>query len=249
MSVDFQKLLFIGATSGICRYMCYNLISPGAKVYLASRDLNEQSRIAKDIRIRCMAEVYEGTFEADDFSNHKALAYDVWDKLGGIDCVVVATGLLGDQSLACKDNIVSWGIISSNYVGPVSILTFLANLMEEQGHGVITVLSSVAGDRGRQSNYIYGSAKGGMTRFLQGLRNRLHKSGVRVVTVKLGFVDTKMVFGKPGMFLVITPEKAARLIERAIVKGRDVVYIPFFWMFIMMIIRHIPERIFKSMKL
>jgi len=244
-----QKILFIGATSSICRQICNNLVEAGDKVYLASRDVEEQARVAADLKIRHLVEVFEGQFEAKNIDSLEVLANDAWDKLGSIDFVVVASGALGDQIMARKSVAKSWNIIASNYVGPVMLLTRISNLLEEQGYGHITVLTSVAGERGRQSNYIYGSAKGGMIRFLQGLRNRLYQSNVHVLTVQLGFVDTKMTFGKTDMFFVMSPEKAGRLIVKAMRKGRNVVYIPAFWSIIMMIIRHIPEEIFKRLKL
>jgi short-subunit dehydrogenase len=244
-----QRILFIGATSSICRQICSNLVKAGDKVYLASRDVEEQTRIAADLKIRYSVEVFEGRFEAQDMDSHEVLANDAWEKLGGIDFVIIASGELGDQIMARKSVAKSWSIIASNYVGPVMLLTRISNFLEKQGHGHITVLTSVAGERGRQSNYIYGSAKGGMIRFLQGLRNRLYQSDVHVLTVQLGFVDTKMTLGKTDMFLVISPEKAGRLIVKAMKKGRNIVYIPAFWSIIMMIIRHIPEEIFKRLKL
>lgn len=244
-----NKLFIVGATSIICHQICSTLIKGGGSVYLASRDLEEQSRIAADLKLRHGIEVFEGKFEAEDTGSHDALVNDAVRKMGGIDCAIVASGELGDQIMARENVELSLRIVISNYVGPLIVLTHLANFMEKQGFGHIIVLSSVAGDRGRQSNYIYGSAKGGMTRFLQGLRNRLYQSGVHVLTVKLGFVDTRMTFGKSDMFLVSTPEKAARLVVKAIQRKADVVYVPFFWSFIMMIIRHIPEVIFKRLKL
>ena len=113
----------------------------------------------------------------------------------------------------------------------------------------ICALGSVAGDRGRQSNYLYGSAKAGLATYLQGLRNRLHRSGVRVITIKPGFVDTRMTYGKPKLFLVARPEAVARKIYQAIEQGRDVVYVPWFWKYLMLIVRAIPERIFKRMRM
>ena len=117
------------------------------------------------------------------------------------------------------------------------------------GNGFIIALSSVAGDRGRQSNYIYGSAKGGLSVFLQGLRNRLFHSGVRVITIKLGFVDTAMTFGLPNLFLVASPQEVGKKIVKAVNRGRNVVYIPWFWRLIMGIICSIPECVFKRLKL
>ncbi|HEY3123583.1 MAG TPA: SDR family NAD(P)-dependent oxidoreductase, partial [Thermoanaerobaculia bacterium] len=140
-------------------------------------------------------------------------------------------------------------ILDTNLIAAVSIFNLLAEHLEARGEGFLCALSSVAGERGRQSNYLYGAAKAGLSTYLQGLRNRLDRSGVRVVTIKPGFVDTRMTFGRPGMFLVASPEKAGRQIVDAIVKGNDVRYVPGFWRPVMLAIRAIPERLFKRMRL
>jgi len=136
-----------------------------------------------------------------------------------------------------------------NTLSTLSLLTCLASYFEERGQGTIAVISSVAGDRGRQSNYVYGSAKGAVTIFLQGLRNRLHRSGVNVITVKPGFVDTPMTSALEKGVLWATPEQVADRIAAAIAKGIDVSYAPLFWRLVMALIRSIPERLFKRMKL
>jgi decaprenylphospho-beta-D-erythro-pentofuranosid-2-ulose 2-reductase len=140
-------------------------------------------------------------------------------------------------------------VIDTNYTSAVSVLNLAADYLEQRRGGFICGLSSVAGDRGRQSNYLYGSSKAALSTYLQGLRNRLTRARVRVVTVKPGFVDTKMTFGLSGMFLVATPERVAKDISQAIRRGRSVVYTPWFWRPIMLVIRTIPEFIFKRMKL
>ncbi len=140
-------------------------------------------------------------------------------------------------------------IITSNFTGAVSILGICANYFEPLKRGFIIGISSVAGDRGRQSNYVYGAAKGALSIYLQGLRNRLFPSGVRVVTIKPGFVDTAMTFGLPGLFLVASPQHIGKQIVRTLSKSTDVVYLPGFWRFIMLIIKHVPEVIFKRMKM
>jgi len=131
----------------------------------------------------------------------------------------------------------------------VLALNLLANHFEQKHKGFIAVLSSVAGDRGRQSNYLYGSAKGGLTTYLQGLRNRLYHSGVHVVTVKPGFVDTRMVYGRPGLPLVASPQAVARDVYRAVKSGRNVIYVPWFWRVIMALVGAVPEGLFKRLKM
>ena len=140
-------------------------------------------------------------------------------------------------------------MIVSNFTGAVSILNHCANYFETLQNGFIIGISSVAGDRGRQSNYLYGAAKGALSLYLQGLRNRLFVSGVRVITIKPGFVDTAMTFGLPGLFLVATPQFVGARIVSALGKSADIVYLPGFWRYLMLIIKHIPEAVFKRMKL
>jgi short-subunit dehydrogenase len=138
-------------------------------------------------------------------------------------------------------------VINANYCGAISILTLAANEMEAAKSGFIVVIGSVAGDRGRQGNYIYGSAKGGLALFAQGLRSKLAKSSVHVMTVKPGYVDTRMTWGKPGVFLNANPEKVAARIHRALKQRKDVIYVPWFWGLIMFVVRAIPERFFKRL--
>ncbi|MBI3513387.1 MAG: SDR family NAD(P)-dependent oxidoreductase [Proteobacteria bacterium] len=139
--------------------------------------------------------------------------------------------------------------IEATYTGAVGVLLGLAPLLEAGRRGHVVVLGSVAGDRGRLKNYVYGSAKAGLAVFTAGLRNRLFRSGVLVTTVKPGFLDTAMTWGLPGMFLVASPEAAARACLNAALKGREVIYTPAFWALIMLIIRLIPERIFKRLSI
>jgi decaprenylphospho-beta-D-erythro-pentofuranosid-2-ulose 2-reductase len=139
--------------------------------------------------------------------------------------------------------------MNANLTEAAMILEQFAAHFEARGSGFIVGVASVAGDRGRQSNYIYGASKAGFAAYLQGLRARMTKSGVRVLTVKPGFVDTKMTFGLPGLFLVASPESVGRTIHRAVLRERDVIYVPWFWRWILLIIRLIPERVFKRLSL
>src|ERR1019366_4088331 len=145
---------------------------------------------------------------------------------------VLCTGYLGDSETAQTDFSEARRIFDTNFTGSALALGVLANHFEQKRRGFICALSSVAGDRGRQSNYLYGAAKGGLTTYLQGLRNRLYHAGVRVITVKPGFVDTRMTYGPPKLAMVAAPEAVARDIYKAIQKGKDVVYVPWFWQFI-----------------
>jgi hypothetical protein len=166
-----------------------------------------------------------------------------------IDILLIAYGTLPDQAECIANIELTQAEINLNYLSVVSILTGISQLMLKQGSGTIAVISSVAGDRGRKSNYIYGSAKGGLTIFLQGLRNALSEKGVHVLTIKPGFVDTPMTADFKKGLLWVKPEKVANDIVKAVNAKKDVMYSPWFWRWIMLIIKMIPERIFKKMNL
>jgi short-subunit dehydrogenase len=155
---------------------------------------------------------------------------------------------LGDQAKGQSDWEEARRILETNFTGCVSLLNILADYFEPRRAGFICALSSVAGDRGRQSNYLYGAAKAGLSAYLQGLRNRLFPAHVKVITVKPGFVDTRMTYGRPGLLLVASPDRVAKGVFRAIVKGKDVVYLPWFWRLIMLIVQSIPEAVFKRLR-
>jgi NAD(P)-dependent dehydrogenase (short-subunit alcohol dehydrogenase family) len=163
--------------------------------------------------------------------------------------VVVAHGLLTEQSVSAKDPAELRRMIDVNFTSAAVVLALAANHFEPRRTGFIAAISSVAGDRGRRSNYVYGSAKAGLTAMLSGMRQRLGRSGVRVLTIKPGFVDTKMTFGLGGMFLVASPDEVADDVVRALRKGRGVVYTPWFWRWIMLVIRAIPEGVFRRLDL
>ena len=247
-----RKVLILGATSAIARAVAAQLAREGAGLILAGRDVEELERSAADLRLRRGVEVAVERFDALDFDSHAAFFQSCTGRLapdGGEFGVVLCHGYLPEQQRAASDAAVARRVIDTNYTSAVSVLNLVADSLERRRGGFICGLSSVAGDRGRQSNYLYGSSKAALSTYLQGLRNRLSRSGVRVVTVKPGFVDTKMTFGLPGMFLVAKPERVAKDTCRAIRRGRSVVYTPWFWRPIMLIIRAIPEFMFKRMKL
>lgn len=242
------NVLILGATSAIARGTAAAFAARGDDLYLASRDLEELKRIAADLHVRYGVKVSYGLFDAAATDTHPAFFLAVLKEMQGLSGVVLAFGLLGDQMAAREFNLAE-KIIASNFTGAVSILSLCANYFEPYKHGFIIGISSVAGDRGRQSNYVYGAAKGALSLYLQGLRNRLFPSGVRVITIKPGFVDTAMTFGLPGLFLVATPQTIGKQIVQTLNKSADVVYLPSFWRYIMLIIKHVPEPIFKRMKM
>jgi short-subunit dehydrogenase len=245
-----KGIVILGATSAIAHAAAIELGARGYDLILASRDIEENQAIASDIEVRTGANAAAFPFEAEDMQSHPAFFARCRDHFGdGLEGVILCFGCLYDQQAAQQDFNIAHRTIDVNYTGAVSILELFAAHFEHRKKGFICAVSSVAGDRGRQSNYLYGSAKAGLTAYLQGLRNRLYKSGVAVTTVKPGFVDTKMTFGKPNLMLVAPAQKAAKDIVKAALKGKDVVYTPWFWRYIMLIIQHVPETIFKRMKL
>lgn len=243
-----HPILILGASSPIARAAAAAWAQRGYPLYLAGRDDAELRRLAADIAIRYHVQVWHESFDAELYDTHNAFFAGVIEKTGGLSGVLLAFGYLGNQ-LEARHFAQANLVISRNFTGAVSILSLCASYFEERGCGFIAAISSVAGDRGRQSNYVYGAAKGALTLFLQGLRNRLHSRGVKVITIKPGFVDTSMTFGMPGIFLVASPDYVGEKIVRAVEGSRNVVYIPWFWRIIMAIIRLIPESIFMRLKL
>ncbi len=244
------NVLIVGATSTIARHAAGQLTARGARLHLAARDEAEAGRIGHDLEVRRGAEVSWSPFEATDYEGHERLLDRANEAMGGLDGLLVAVGMLGDQARAEADSGHLLDVIEVNYGAPASLITTAAKRFEEQGHGWIVALSSVAGDRGRPSNYAYGSAKAGLTAFLEGLRGRLHESGVHVLTAKPGPTDTKMTFGMDDPPpLMAEPERVAERFVWAIEEEKDVCYAPPIWRYIMAAIRLIPTPMFKKLDL
>lgn len=240
-----EKILILGATSPIARALALRFACDGARLYLASRDANETRRVADDVGIRGGVAALSGTFDASDFASHDEFIRHATNELDGLDGVVVCFGTLGDEDAAQTDPDAAIATLHQNFTGAVSLITLAARHLEQRRSGFIIVIGSVAGERGRGRNYVYGSAKGALAIFAQGLRGRLAKSNVHVMTVKLGTVDTRMTWGREGAMLTTSPTRAADLIYAAYRKRAEVVYVPWFWRFIMGAIRLIPESRFK----
>lgn len=244
-----KKVLIIGATSGIAQALAGQLARAGADLYLLGRSPARLELVAADLKSRYAAKVAVAAIDFADFSTHAAAIQRAVEHLGGLDAAILCHGSLADQK-ACERNAkLAEAEFCANCLSAMSFLSALANRFETWRAGQIIVLSSVAGDRGRQSNYVYGAAKAGLTAYLQGLRNRLYFSRVNVLTVKPGFVDTAMTSHLQKGLLMASPEKVARDILRAAAKRRCVLYTPWFWRWIMLIIRLIPEPVFRRMKL
>lgn len=239
------KVLILGATSPIARLLAAHFAEDGATLYLAARDTAEAAKIATDISVRTGAVVHSGAFDAADFATHAEFIERAAQKLGALDGVVLCFGTLGEEDAAQIDPNAALATIHQNFTGAVSLMTLAAHRLEEQKRGFMIVIGSVAGDRGRARNYVYGSAKAGLHTFTQGLRGRMARAGVHVMTVKLGTVDTRMTWGREGTLLTISPTRAADSIYAAYRRKAEVVYVPWFWRPIMGIVKLIPERMFK----
>ncbi|MCB9078426.1 MAG: SDR family oxidoreductase [Anaerolineaceae bacterium] len=242
-----KDVLILGAASDIAKAVAYKFASEGFNVTLAARNAARLTETVTDIKIRHQVDATPVEFDALDFAGHAAFYAALKPKP---DVVVLVFGYLGDQKKAQTDFAEAEQIIHTNYTGAVSILNIVANDLERRRAGTIIGISSVAGDRGRGSNYIYGSAKAALTAYLSGLRNRLAKSHVHVITVKPGFVRTKMTQGLPLPGPVTAkPAQVADDVYKAYRKQTNQVYSLWMWRYLMLIIRNIPEPIFKKMSL
>ncbi len=245
MSGKQENWFILGGSSAMARALARKTAEQGANVFTAGRDRCDLEAIAADCKLRGapVAEVLE--FDARDSAGYPAI-FNRLNKTTGLLNIAVFVGSMPPQDAIDSNPDLISGVVADSFTGPATILSQLAPLVEERG-GTVVGVGSVAGDRGRIGNYVYGAAKAGFHTYMSGLRNRLTRSGAHAVTVKPGFVDTAMTWGLPGMFLVAPPEKVADDILRAVKRKKDVIYTPFFWRYIMLIIRSIPERIFKKL--
>lgn len=246
------NVLIVGATSAVAEALARRLVGRGWNLFLAARDSGAVERLAADLRVRGGTTIVTGSFDASRLETMP----DTWNAAvaafpQGLDGIIVCHGHLPDERDRLLTAEESRRTIDVNFTSVVLLLGMAAHYFSDRREGFIAAISSVAGDRGRQSNFCYGSAKAGLTAFLGGLRNRLHSRNVHVLTVKPGIIASPMTQGlevgpRP---LVTTPERVAADIERALVGRRDEVYSPWFWRPIMALIRWIPEPIFKRLSL
>jgi decaprenylphospho-beta-D-erythro-pentofuranosid-2-ulose 2-reductase len=242
-----KTVLILGATSDVGMSCADVFAKNGFAIQLAARNPERLKPAQADLRIRHGVEVSCYDFDANKYEQHHSFYNGLETKP---DVVICMFGVLGDQEKGEKEWKEAETIIAANYTGAVSVLNVVAQDFVKRGSGMIIGVSSVAGERGRMSNYLYGSAKAGFTAYLSGLRNKLNPTGVHVMTVKPGFMDTKMTEGLPlPKPLTASPEQASKAIFNAYRKKKNVVYIKGIWKLIMFIIRTIPEFIFKKLKL
>jgi short-subunit dehydrogenase len=238
------RVLVLGATSAIAQQVARLYASRGAALFLVARNEERLAAVADDLRVRG-ASVETAVADLDDPARHE----DLLARAAPLEVVFLAHGVLGDARETKRSAEAAEAVLRTNLLGPVSLLTRAAQRLEAQRSGCIVALSSVAGDRGRASNAVYGASKAGLTAFLSGLRNQLYRAGVRVVTVKPGLVDTPMTAHLMKNPLYSPPGLIARDVVRAVDRGRDVVYTPWWWRLVLFAVRLLPERVFKRLSL
>src|SRR5262245_13866108 len=238
--------LILGASSAVGRSLARAVAERGSNVTLAGRSIGDRDRTAADICIATGREAEVMIFDAMAIETHAGFAAAVASRARELN-VALVFALMPEQSDIDADPAKASTCIAATFMGAVSVLHHLAPYLESHGKGVVIGFGSVAGDRGRLKNYVYGSAKAGLHTYLSGLRNRLARRGVHVMTVKPGFIDTPMTWGRSGVFLAARPDAVALTCLRAAARRRNVVYVPAFWWWIMLIVRAIPEAVFKKL--
>jgi short-subunit dehydrogenase len=244
-----MKILVIGATSAIAQETAKLYARDGAELFLVGRSPEKLEAVKDDLQVRGAMRAETYALDLNELGQHTAMIEAAIASLGELDMALIAHGTLSDQRLSQEHVTKALEEFTTNCTSVISLLTILANYFEQRKRGCIAVISSVAGDRGRKSNYVYGAAKGALTIFLQGLRGRLASSGVKVVTIKPGFVDTPMTATLRKGLLFASPRSVGKGIYDAMNKGKDVVYLPWFWHPIMLVIKSVPERVFKRMSI
>ncbi|MBC7849306.1 MAG: SDR family oxidoreductase [Chitinophagaceae bacterium] len=240
-------VLLLGATSDMAVAIARKMAAKGFSIQLAGRNASRLQPLQSDITVRFNVSASVHEFDAVDFNSHNSFFNSLPIKP---DITICVFGYMSDNEVARTNWSEAERTISSNFTGAVSILNIVANHYAQQKAGVIVGISSVAGERGRQSNYIYGSAKAGFSAYLSGLRNRLFREGVHVLTVKPGFVYTKMTEDlKLPALLTAQPDQVADAVYQGIINKKNSIYVKWFWRWIMLIIKTIPEFMFKKMKL
>lgn len=247
MEFKDQTVLILGGNSDVGKSLAVAFSKLGSNLILSSRKERQLDSFKSDLVIRYNIKCTIEIFDVLDFDSH----YSFYNNLKvQPDVVITCIGYLDDLSVSKKNFETSLKTIQTNYTGLVSILNIISNNFEKKTHGTIVGISSVAGDRGRGSNYIYGSSKSAFTSYLSGLRNRLHTSGVRVITVKPGFIKSKMTNHlKLPKMLTASPDQISLDIIKSIKRKKNVVYTQWFWKWIMWVIQCIPERVFKKLSL
>ena len=249
-AVGTKRVILLGALSAIGEATARLYAGEGARFLLVGRNAERLESVGADLEARgaerCLCWPIDLAETGDPFQTFQKMV----DALGGVDYVLVFYGVLGNHEQAERELAEARSIIRTNFSSVAEWCLAAASHLEAQGHGALLVASSVAGDRGRRSNYVYGASKGALTLLVQGIAHRLAPSGARAVAMKLGYVDTPMTDGfRKGGLLWASPEQAASAVRRAAEGHRSIVYAPWFWRWIMLIIRNVPTWLFHRTKL
>lgn len=244
-----MRILILGATSAIAHEAAKDFARDGADFFLVARNSAKLEAVKNDLKVRGAQKIETYVLDLADLDRHQEMVEASLQAFDGLDMVLIAHGTLGDQKLCEQSVTKALEEFTNNCTSVISLLTILANYFESQRRGCLAVISSVAGDRGRQSNYVYGAAKGAVSTFLQGLRNRLAKSGVAVVTIKPGTVDTPMTASLKKGLLFAPARTVGHGVYASMKKGKEVAYLPWFWRPIMAIVKSIPESVFKKLSM
>jgi decaprenylphospho-beta-D-erythro-pentofuranosid-2-ulose 2-reductase len=245
-----QSVLVLGGGSEIGLATCAALVRRRpARIVLAARKPEAIDAAAAELRAAGASSVDVVSFDATDFGSHESFVSSTFERFGDFDVVLLAFGVLGDQDRAEVDAAAALDIVQTNYTGVVSVTVPIVAKLREQGHGSLVLLSSVAGERVRRSNFVYGSAKAGVDGYFQGLGDALHGSGVHVMIVRPGFVHTKMTAGQPAVPLAVGPDAVAAAIVRGLEHGSEVVWVPPAFRYVMSALRHVPRWAFRRLPL
>lgn len=244
-----KNIYVFGATSKIAEETLKNYAKDGANLYLVGRDIDKIEIVKKDLIARGAGKILVETCEALNWEKHPITIKNANESIGQLDLIFIAHGTLPDNEQIRNNQMKVIEEFNINCTSVISLCTVASEYLESKGKGTIAVISSVAGERGRQSNFIYGSAKGGVSKYLEGLRNRLYEKGIKVITIKPGMVDTPMTKDLKKGLLFASPASVGKQIYNGINVGRDVMFVPGYWRIIMGIIKSIPESIFKKLKL
>lgn len=245
-----KPFMIIGATSAIAEETAHALARDGYEHFvLVGRNQEKLSAVATNLALRCAVTAETEVLDFTNFAEHRHFIERVWQKHGGLSGVLIAHSILGEQARFERSFESVYEAYQINTLSPISLLTHLANLFYDQGYGRIVVITSVAVDRGRASNYVYGSTKAALAAFVSGLRARLHKRGVLVTDVRPGFIISPMTSQIKRGALFVSAQVAGAAIVRALNADRGVVYVPWFWWAIMLVIRNLPDFVFRRLKI
>jgi short-subunit dehydrogenase len=247
MKPHIKNAMVFGATSAIATAYCRILAGRGGGLHLVGRNHEALQNLASDLALRGASSVSISVADLCDTKRHEQLVNEAWEHLGTPELVLLAHGSLGTQIDMQADWEQQGALVQTNFVSHISLLTILANKLENQHGACLAAISSVAGDRGRASNYIYGATKAGLSCYLQGLQNRLAPAGVRVVDLRLGPVDTPMTAGLQKGLLWSDPEQIARGMDRKLAHVNGAVYLPFYWRSVMAMIRIMPDAVIRRL--